>query len=113
MEYKEKYNLPEWLVYIYLHAPSPETDLHVNDRQFMSLSDLNLHSQEHPSYVDISLKYCGMGCVEVFSWHSKQNKIVTRDDGGSNDYDRRDNYDKNKDDYIFANKRKIDLNNWL
>ena len=81
MEYKEKYHLPDELVYIYLHAIYTISDLYVDGKVYLSLKQANRWSEIHQLYFDFSLVYYGMGWVNVYSWHSKLNKIVKRMDG--------------------------------
>ena len=109
MELKNAFDLPDELVYVYLHAQSFEHDLNVNNRTFLSLNNVKTISGEHPNFFDFAVTYNGMGWINMFSWHNKLKKIVVRMDGGSSGYDRQYNYEKYKNDYSFDFEEKIDL----
>lgn len=113
MEYKEKYELPDELVYIYLHAKDMVNDLYVNKDVYLNLNFAEKMSQQHPSYFDFSLKYAGMGWVKVYSWHNKLKKYVIRYDGGSNGYDVEDNEKKYVDTYEFPAKDQMSGEEYL
>jgi len=42
--------------------------------------------------IDLAFTYLGMGHIKVAFYHPKHNKILYRNDGGSNGWDRKDNY---------------------
>lgn len=109
MKLKNEYNLPDELVYVYLHAQSFEHDINLNNITFINLNTAKTLSKEHPFFFDFAVTYHGMGWLNVFSWHSKLKKIVVRMDGGSSGYDRQHNYEKYKNDYSFDSEEKIDL----
>lgn len=48
--------------------------------------------------IDIGIRYHGMGWYTAISYIPKTDNFCFRRDGGSNDYDRRDNYEKYKSD---------------
>jgi len=108
----DKYNLPEKLVDLYkcvddkteIIYPTNENDSNVI---FFSLKQVGEFNEKYTNektingkqvlgqndWVDIGLKYCGLGNVYVFSWSKSLQKVFIRIDGGSNGYDRQYNYE--------------------
>ena len=63
---------------------------------FFSIDELvsrynNFKENNQDDICDIACKYYGMGHIIVLSWNIKRKAFILRRDGGSNDYDRRDN----------------------
>lgn len=43
-------------------------------------------------FIDIGCSYMGMGHIQLLSWHKLLHKFFIRNDGGSNGYEREDNF---------------------
>jgi len=54
------------------------------------------HMADNIKTIDLAFEYIGMGWVNVAFYYPPENKILFRRDGGSNDWDRKDNYDDSK-----------------
>ena len=63
---------------------------------FMTLNEIIERKNNYENFIDIALKYQGLGHILLISYHIKSNKFFFRMDGGSNGYDRENNYNKYK-----------------
>lgn len=63
---------------------------------FMTLNEIIERKNNYENFIDIALKYLGLGHILLISYHIKSNKFFFRMDGGSNGYDRENNYNKYK-----------------
>ena len=95
----ELYSFPIELKYFYNLCQLPTQELVLNNCTFLSLNRIKEMSEKYRShgqddFIDIIIKYAGMGHYVVYSWNKKHMKYVIRYDGGSNGYERDENYDK-------------------
>uniref|UniRef100_A0A6C0E3K8 Uncharacterized protein n=1 Tax=viral metagenome TaxID=1070528 RepID=A0A6C0E3K8_9ZZZZ len=62
---------------------------------FLSVSDIRQYENMYLyKMIDIATKYIGMGHYAVLSYIPETKNYCVRNDGGSNDYERQDNYEK-------------------
>jgi hypothetical protein len=62
----------------------------------LRLKEVHGRFDTYDNFTDVGLTYMGMGHVMVLSMDKKSNKFFFRHDGGSNGYERDDNYNKYK-----------------
>lgn len=62
-------------------------------KKFISYSNYNNGNNGQTRFVDIAIMYHGMGYYYVLSWERNKKKCFIRIDGGSNGYDRSDNFE--------------------
>tara|TARA_Y100000816_G_scaffold277627_1_gene247974 strand:- start:378 stop:869 length:492 start_codon:yes stop_codon:yes gene_type:complete len=84
-------------------------ELYINDYTFFSIQKIielynNRKKDNVENIIDICFTYEGLGWIRVAYYNSKFHKIYFRLDGGSNDYDRMENYNNLKN----LNKINID-----
>ena len=60
------------------------------------MSVMKRHMSDNIETIDLAFEYIGMGWVNVAFYYPPENKILFRRDGGSNDWDRKDNYNNLK-----------------
>jgi hypothetical protein len=89
-------NLPATLYNMYLMMDSNKREFSYNIFHFFSINEIierrgNNIKDKQTDITDLACSYYGMGHIIVLSWNSKRNVFILRRDGGSNDYDRRDN----------------------
>lgn len=101
MNYKDLPELPESLnrhiKIFYTLVGNPDVEVYIGDYTFMSLTKcLENHrdycKNDQTSVFDIAYRYEGMGHVTVISCDLNNHLLFERRDGGSNGYDREDNY---------------------
>lgn len=101
MNYKDLPELPESLnrhiKIFYTLVGNPDIEVYIGDYTFMSLTKcLENHrdycKNDQTSVFDIAYRYEGMGHVTVISCDLNNHLLFERRDGGSNGYDREDNY---------------------
>ena len=92
----DKISLPELLYRIYLLLDENEREFSYNTFTFMSINEIAQRfkafqetNQRH--ICDFAVSYYGLGHIMVLSWNLATQTFILRRDGGSNDYDRRDN----------------------
>lgn len=73
-----------------------DKEISVNQFTFLSLDEIIKRSENYEYILDIGVIYMGMGHIEVLSMSKKDGKFFFRMDGGSNGYEREDNYNKYK-----------------
>ncbi|MAD57133.1 MAG: hypothetical protein CMK44_00990 [Porticoccus sp.] len=101
MNYKDLPQIPESLnrhiKIFYTLVGNPDVEVYIGDYTFMSLNKC-LEDYKHycddnqHSVFDIAFRYEGMGHVTVISCDLNNHLLFERSDGGSNGYDREDNY---------------------
>lgn len=101
MEYKDLPELPEALnrhiKIFYTLVGNPDKEVYIGDYTFMSLTKC-LENYKHycddnqTSVFDIAYRYEGMGHITAISCDLNNHLLFERRDGGSNGYDREDNY---------------------
>ena len=87
--------LPEIIKQFYRDFSSSTQEIYLNNWTLFSLDNiLNMSKEYHlvgvPT-IDLGFTYMGMGHVHVAFYHPKFDTILFRMDGGSNDWDRKDN----------------------
>jgi hypothetical protein len=82
--------LPKELKILYSHIGDSKEYTHKCGWIFKSLSNITTETYEH--FIDIAYSYAGLGHVNVLAYHPESKKYFTRMDGGSNGYDREENY---------------------
>jgi hypothetical protein len=89
-------DLPRQLYNIYLMIDSNKREFSYDTFSFFSIDEINkrynnFKANNQNDICDLACKYYGMGHIIVLSWNIKRKAFILRRDGGSNDYDRRDN----------------------
>ena len=101
MNYKDLPELPEALnrhiKIFYTLLGNPDVEVYIGDYTFMSLTKCLENYNEYcknnqHSVFDIAYRYEGMGHITVISCDLNNHLLFERYDGGSNGYDREDNY---------------------
>ena len=69
-----------------------DTEVTINGFTFLKLSKIEKFKNQYPTFVDVAVKYMGMGHVLVVAIYN--NTVFLRIDGGSNGYDREHNRNK-------------------
>ena len=93
--------LPKEIVDFYIDHQLYDKELYCNLITLFSINKI-LEMQEQynkdniNNIVDIGFKYEGMGWVKVIYYHKNFDKLFIRQDGGSNGYDRLENYNNLK-----------------
>ncbi len=72
-------------------------EMQIYDYTFFSLENIMSKSNNYNNFIDVALKYQGMGHVKVLAMCKNTSKFFIRDDGGSNSYERQNNFLKYKD----------------
>ena len=94
-------NLNNIVKEFYYYYENTDQELYINNWTFLSLNkilDLYKEYQKDQIYIiDIAFTYIGMGWVKILSYDSQKNIFFIRRDGGSNCYDRDDNYNSLKE----------------
>ena len=103
MSYKDLPELPQSLnrhiKIFYTLVGNPDVEVYIGDYTFMSLTKC-LENYKHyclnnqHSVFDIAYRYEGMGHITVISCDLNNHLLFERRDGGSNGYDREDNYNE-------------------
>ena len=103
MNYKDLPELPEALnrhiKIFYTLLGNPDVEVYIGDYTFMSLNKCLENYNEYclnqqTSVFDIAYRYEGMGHITVISCDLNNHLLFERRDGGSNGYDREDNYNE-------------------
>ena len=89
--------LPDLLYNIYNLLDSNKREFSYNFFTFFSIDEIIkrqdiLINAGQTSVCDLACHYYGMGHIIVISWNKKAQCFMVRRDGGSNDYDRENNY---------------------
>lgn len=90
-------HLPEVMYNMYLLLDSNDREFTYNTFTFFSIKQIAERVQvfEKNNVIglcDLACSYYGMGHIIVLSWNSCSGAFMLRRDGGSNDYDRLDNW---------------------
>jgi hypothetical protein len=100
IEFKEL-NLEKAIADFYLDNEAHNKEMYIENWTFFSITkilELVKHYATHNinNIVDLGFMYHGMGHVKVVYYNKISKKIHFRMDGGSNDYDRMDNFNELK-----------------
>lgn len=97
----ERYNIPESLnrniKLIFQLLGDPEKEIYIGGWTIMSLKECTeryneLSKKDRKDVFDIGYRYMGMGHIEMISCDLNNHLLFYRPDGGSNGWDRQDNY---------------------
>ena len=92
--------LPESLVELYRHIGSSSQEIYIKYWTLFSIdSILERHAiikKDDIEISDLGMRYCGMGHCKIAFYDPETKYIYYRADGGSNGWDRIDNYEKLK-----------------
>lgn len=113
IEFKEL-NLEKNITDFYLDNEAHNKEMYIEKWTFFSITkilELVKHYATHNinNIVDLGFMYHGMGHVKVVYYNKITKKIHFRMDGGSNDYDRMDNFNELKK--ISSNIKTLELEN--
>ena len=101
---KRKYNIPEEIYELLLKNKTLETNVVINDYYLYSIKEILDLRNTYPHFIDLFYTYIGMGNMLTISMCIYSNNFFTRRAGGSNGFEREDNYLKYKD-YKLDHKR--------
>ena len=109
-EFMENNNFPYLLKNIYSILGDPKREFVYKHFSFFSLDNIEkrqtIYKKDGQSkFIDIGLSYQGLGWVFVLTLNISNGKLFLRIDGGSNGYDRDNNYKK------FINIKSSDITN--
>jgi hypothetical protein len=113
----KEFDFPKELVYAYLGLNTENDELVYNNYTFLSLTNISKELDRQKKYgqnkfVDIGMRYAGMGHCFVLSWHKIERKFFIRLDGGANGYDVQYNHTKFIENDIDFSDDKEKLMNW-
>ena len=91
-------NLPKNIEDFFINNNSYNCEIYLNNYTFLSMKKIiELHefykNDNINNIIDLGFIYEGMGWIQVIYYNTKFNKLFFRIDGGSNNYDRKYNYD--------------------
>lgn len=124
LDFKELPELPEGLnrhiKLFYSLVGNPDVEVYIGDWTFMSLNKcLEIYKDYcdngQKSLFDIAYIYAGMGHIKLIACDLNNHLLFERPDGGSNGYDREDNYQRSlayntgKKDYLYFTQFKEKL----
>jgi hypothetical protein len=94
----KKINLPKNIEDFFINHNAYESEIYINNYTFISIKKIlelyEFYKKDNiTNIIDIGFIYKGMGWIEVIYYNTKFNKLFFREDGGSNNYDRKHNYD--------------------
>ena len=84
--------LPKELRILYSKIGSNHEYHHKSGLTFLTLSEIKRREKSHNNFLDIAISYAGLGHVNVLGYHYESKKYFIRMDGGSNGYEREENY---------------------
>ena len=84
----------------YREIGTTSQEIYINEWILLSIENIIKMSENYKkdniNTIDFAYKYLGLGHVKVAFYDKKFNRILYRHDGGSNGYDREDNFEKLK-----------------
>jgi hypothetical protein len=83
-------NLPRELQILYSHIGDNKEYSHPSGLIFKPLYKININT--YSNFFDVAYAYAGLGHVHVIGYNPSTRKYFQRMDGGSNGYDRQENY---------------------
>ena len=94
-ELKEKYDIPKGLYDLYLLNQSLETKIVFNDYYYSTdIEQIFKLRNFYSHFIDFFYRYIGMGNMEFISMCIYSKKFFLRRAGGSNSFEREENYTK-------------------
>ena len=115
-------NLPNEIKDFYKEIGTTLQEIYIDVWSFLSLQNiikmLQNYKKDNIETIDFAYKYLGMGSVKVAFYDIRYEKIFYRNDGGSNEHVRQDNYKNllnfnNSTDLKMYKKKGIDFNSFL
>ena len=93
-------NLPNEIKDFYKEIGTTLQEIYINEWTFFSIQNIikmvEDYKKDNIETIDFAYKYLGMGHVKVAFYDTRYQTIFYRNDGGSNGYDRQDNFEKLK-----------------
>lgn len=90
--------LPKYIRDFYIYCKTIDQEIYINKWTFMSLSNIlkiyENYKSQNIKILDIAFRYDGMGNIKVVFYDTRIDAINFRMDGGSNSYDREENFNK-------------------
>lgn len=86
--FMNKYNFPMKIKLFWIILGNPDDEIKSQGFTLMSLSQIEKDEDNYLGFVDIGIKYMGMGHIMVLSIDKVTGNLFIRTDGGSNGYDR-------------------------
>lgn len=98
ISFMNRYKFPMKLKLFWIILGNSDDEIKSNGFTLMSLYQIKKDKDKYPGFIDIGIKYMGMGHITVLSLDKETGKPFIRSDGGSNGYDREEywKYYKNK-----------------
>ena len=107
-ELKEKYDIPKGLYDLYLLNQSLETKIVFNDYYYSTDIEQIFKLREfYPHFIDFFWRYIGMGNMEFISMCIYSKNFFLRRAGGSNSFEREDNYTKYQNYKLGTDKKNL------
>jgi hypothetical protein len=91
-----KHNIPQELKYVYELVAHTGGEFSIGIWQFLSIQKSDEMSNGKLHMLDIAIQYAGMGHIEVLTMDKDTKEFFVRSDGGSNDFEREDYFEKYK-----------------
>lgn len=89
VEFMNKNNFPLELKFIYLIINNEKSEIQFNKGfNFLKLEEIIENKDKYEKFIDIGIKYWGMGHILVLSLVKNTGELFFRTDGGSSDWDR-------------------------
>jgi hypothetical protein len=89
--------LPKNIEDFFINNNAYNCEIYLNNYTFLSMKKIielyDFYKNDNiTNIIDLGFIYEGMGWIQVIYYNTKFNKLFFRSDGGSNNYDREDNY---------------------
>ena len=86
--FMNNFNFPMKIKLIWIILGNPDDEIKSEGFTLMSLSQIEKDKNNYQGFIDIGIKYMGMGHVVVLSMDKETGNLFIRCDGGSNGYER-------------------------
>lgn len=93
---RREFKIPDEIYDLFLKNKSLETEIVINDFYAINISKIFELHKNYPNFIDLFWTYIGMGHMVIISMCTHTQKFFLRRDGGSNGFEREDNYLKYK-----------------
>lgn len=90
--FMNKFNFPMKLKLFWLILGNVNDEIKTPEFTIMDLKKIESQKDTYSGFIDIGVRYAGMGHVIVLSLDMESGKLFLRMDGGSNGFDREDNW---------------------